>query len=333
MDDKHIPIGKTSRMLGVSIKTLRRWDKSGKFIAVRHSPSGNRYYLQEDIDLLLNDPTVVAQQWAFNSRPKFPEADFHCKTRDVFQARLESFQDKILKSTNDQMSSLITAIAGEIGNNSFDHNIGNWPDIPGTFFSSAPNRKIALADRGQGILSTLGRVDPALKTHAQALIVAFTKTISARPTEARGNGLKFVRNVVTSNPFKLSFQTGNALLELSEKENLAKVKVVEETIRGCFAIIEYYKEVNMHISIKKFGTILVSRPTGKEAYLAFQPTLENLGSDEAIVIDFDEVKTLTPSWADEFLTPLFKKYTGRVSLVNIDNSSVVETLRTLQIGQ
>jgi len=25
------------------------------------------------------------------------------------------------------------AIAGEIGNNSFDHNIGNWPDMAGIF--------------------------------------------------------------------------------------------------------------------------------------------------------------------------------------------------------
>jgi ribosomal protein L28 len=239
MDKKYIPIGKTSKMIGVSIKTLRRWDKSGKFTAVRHSSSGNRYYLLRDIELLLNDPVAIARQWAFNSSPKPPHADFHCRTRDVFQARLESFQHKLTKSTNDQVSSLITAIAGEIGNNSFDHNLGNWPDILGIFFSPTPNKKIVLVDRGQGILATLKKVDPTLKTHAQALTVAFTKRISARSSEARGNGLKFVRSIVTSHPFKLSFQTGNALLELSEKENLVNVKIVQETVRGCFAIIKY----------------------------------------------------------------------------------------------
>lgn len=82
-------------------------------------------------------------------------------------------------------------------------------------------------------------IDLAFKTDAQALTVAFTKTISGRPLETRGNGLKFVKSIVTSHPFKLSFQTGNALLELSEKKNLVKVKVVQETVRGCFAIIEY----------------------------------------------------------------------------------------------
>jgi len=239
MDNKYIPIGKTSKMIGVSIDTLRRWDKSGKLSAVRHSSSGNRYYLLEDIELLLNDPVAIARRWAFNSSPKPPQANFHCKTRDVFQARLESFQHRLIKSTGVQMSSLITAIAGEIGNNSFDHNLGNWPDILGIFFSFMPSKKIALADRGQGVLSTLKRVDSTLKTHAQALTTAFTKTISARPLEARGNGLKFVKSIVTSHQFKLSFQTGNALLELSEKKNLVNVKVVQKTVRGCFVIIEY----------------------------------------------------------------------------------------------
>lgn len=239
MDNKQIPIGKASKMIGVSIDTLRRWDKSSKFTAVRHSPSGNRYYLLEDIELLLNDPVAIARQWVFNSSPKPPQANFHCRTRDVFQARLESFQHRLTKSTNIQMSSLITAIAGEIGNNSFDHNLGNWPDILGIFFSFTPSKKIVLADRGQGILATLKRVDLTLKTHAQALTTAFTKTISARSSEARGNGLKFVKSIVTSQPLKLSFQTGNALLELSENENLVNVKVVQETVRGCFVVIEY----------------------------------------------------------------------------------------------
>ncbi len=235
----YVPIGKTSKMLGVSVKTLRRWDKSGKLIAVRHSPSGNRYYFLEDIKLLLNDPVTTARRWAFNSNPKPPQDNFYCRTRDIFQARLESFQHKLTKMTNIQTSSLITAIAGEIGNNSFDHNLGNWPDILGVFFSFTPNKKIVLADRGQGVLTTLKRVDSTLITHSQALTVAFTKIISARPSEARGNGLKFVKSIVTSHPLRLSFQTGNALLELSEKENLVNVKVVKETVRGCFVIIGY----------------------------------------------------------------------------------------------
>ncbi|MEA3355184.1 MAG: MerR family transcriptional regulator [Patescibacteria group bacterium] len=235
----NISIGKASSLIGVSIDTLRRWDKNGKFIAVRHKSSGNRYYSQEDIDLFLNDSVALARKWAFSSVPILPKSNFHCRTRDVFQARLETFQDKLTKSIGIEKSSLVTAVTGEIGNNSFDHNLGNWPDILGIFFAITLNREVVVADRGRGILVTLGRIDSTLKTDTQALAVAFTKIISGRSPEVRGNGLKFVKNIVTSNPIKLSFQTGNALLELSEKKDKVKVKVVDKTVRGCFAIIKY----------------------------------------------------------------------------------------------
>ena len=54
----------------------------------------------------------------------------------------------------------------------------------------------------------------------------------------------------------------------------------------------------MYISLKKFGTTLVSRPAGKEAYLAFQPLLKEVKNDEKIEIDFEGIVVLTPSWAD-----------------------------------
>jgi len=87
----------------------------------------------------------------------------------------------------------------------------------------------------------------------------------------------------------------------------------------------------MIININKFGTTLISRPTGKEAYLAFQSSLNNLGETEVLEVDFDGVITLSPSWADEFVTPLLEKYKKQLKLVNISNASVVETLKTLKI--
>lgn len=87
----------------------------------------------------------------------------------------------------------------------------------------------------------------------------------------------------------------------------------------------------MIISIQKFGTTLISRPAGKEAYLAFQSSLPSLEENGILEIDFDGVITLSPSWADEFLTPLLEKYDKRVKLVNTSNASVVETLKTLKM--
>jgi hypothetical protein len=85
----------------------------------------------------------------------------------------------------------------------------------------------------------------------------------------------------------------------------------------------------MIIQLKKFGITLVSRPSGKEAWLAFQPVLNEISGDEEIIVDFDGVVVLTPSWADEFLTPLHKQFNNRIKLHNIDNPSVAATLAIL----
>jgi hypothetical protein len=85
----------------------------------------------------------------------------------------------------------------------------------------------------------------------------------------------------------------------------------------------------MIIQIKKFGTTLVSRPSGKEAWLAFQPVLNEVSGQEKIIVDFAGVLVLTPSWADEFLTPLRSRFRDRVSLRNTDNASVSATLAIL----
>ena len=61
-------------------------------------------------------------------------------------------------------------------------------------------RYIVLADRGLGILETLKQVRPTLKTHIEAVNVAFTEILSGRAPEKRGNGLKFVREVTFTNP-------------------------------------------------------------------------------------------------------------------------------------
>lgn len=96
-----------------------------------------------------------------------------------------------------------------------------------------------LADRGLGILATLKKTLPNLSDHSEALKVAFTKTVSGRAPENRGNGLKFVKNVIIKNPIKLYFQTGDAFLNLSEQQKEIEVNKSNEPIRGCLAILDY----------------------------------------------------------------------------------------------
>lgn len=244
MQNQLFSISQAAKFLGVSIDALRRWDKSGRLVSIRTGPRGHRFYRQSDINLYLQNIEAVARAWSASIHPTELNSRIYCQTRDVFQGRLETLQSQLSKIMPIEKVSLITAIAGEIGNNSFDHNLGNWPDIPGIFFSySFRDREIVLSDRGQGILKTLKRVRPHLVNSKDALKVAFTETISGRYPEARGNGLKFVRAVIVKNPFTLYFQTDNAKLYLKIGSKKLHIKLDNSIIRGCFAIIGFDERI------------------------------------------------------------------------------------------
>jgi len=86
----------------------------------------------------------------------------------------------------------------------------------------------------------------------------------------------------------------------------------------------------MRIELKKFGDILISRPAGREAYLAMEAyILKGLPENEPIEIDFSGIKVLTPSWADEVVTKLTER-PGHISLLHTENASVQATLKTLR---
>lgn len=84
------------------------------------------------------------------------------------------------------------------------------------------------------------------------------------------------------------------------------------------------------IQLKKFGTVLVSRPSGLEAFRAIRPTLD---ANETVVIDFDGVMTVAPSWFDEFLTNLAEHLSGRVELLPTENASVRAMLPVLAVDR
>lgn len=86
----------------------------------------------------------------------------------------------------------------------------------------------------------------------------------------------------------------------------------------------------MKLQLEKFGKTLISRELGSEAFKAFQPTLREFSKDEKLEIDFSGVLTLSPSWADEFLSPLLDQLDDKLILLPSDNLSVHATLKILQ---
>jgi excisionase family DNA binding protein len=242
MNSSYLTINEAAKLLGVSIDTLRRWDENGKLKAVRQQKDGYRFYSKEMIELYLKDIFAVAKKWVVSSPPVLPESECYCPDSLVFKTRLNRLEHDLSKIDEvKNIFPLITAIVGEIGNNSYDHNLGNWPDIRGTFFAYDINKKqIALADRGQGILKTLRKVRPELKNDEEALEVAFTEIVSSRAPEARGNGLKFVRQVISDNNlFSIEFYSGSAKLFICHGSEDLNIKKSDITFPGCISLIKF----------------------------------------------------------------------------------------------
>jgi hypothetical protein len=239
MEEKLLSISEAAKFLEVSIDTLRRWDKSEKLVAIRKAGGVHRYYAKKDLEVFASDLIGLACEWTRKGQ-ELP-AEFYCSNSAVFQARLIKLQNDLLQLPQfSRLVSLIVAVAGEIGNNSFDHNLGKWPDAPGIFFGyDLYKRLVVLADRGLGVLGTLSRVRPELKNHLDALEMAFTEIISGRDPEKRGNGLKFVRKVITDNSMRLFFNSGDGELRLEEGQSDIGITRARENIRGCLAIIRF----------------------------------------------------------------------------------------------
>lgn len=243
--DKLIKINEASKILGVSKQTLRRWDESGRLKSVRISPTGYRYYKLSDIQLITKNIFSLVEEWISKPTAVEPDSQFFCADSPTFQARLNRLEMAMRKVPGlEKDFSFISSIVGEIGNNSFDHNLGSWPDIRGIFFAyDLYKKQIVLADRGQGILTTLKRARPALSNDSDALQTAFTEKVSGRAPENRGNGLKYVKKVLIDIKkdisLKLYFQSGNAFTILDDKTINLKIERADTPFRGCLALINF----------------------------------------------------------------------------------------------
>ncbi len=239
MEEQLFTIGQAAEYLGVSLNTLRRWDESGKLVAIKKEGGTHRYYREKDLEIFTSDLLKFASEW-IESGVEFP-GTFHCPTSSIFNARLTKLEYALMQKPGfEKLYSLITLIAGEIGDNSFAHNLGKWPDTAGIFFGyDLQKRIIVLADRGLGILETLRQVRSELQSHVAAVTVAFTEFVSGRAPEKRGNGLKLVREVVLERPIDLFFTSGDAEVRIQGSDKAFRVTRGQRNVRGCLAKIEF----------------------------------------------------------------------------------------------
>ena len=86
----------------------------------------------------------------------------------------------------------------------------------------------------------------------------------------------------------------------------------------------------MVIKISNFGDILISRPAGREAFLMAKAYIfKEIKTNDGLILDFDEVKVLAPSWADEFITGIKTEYSNSIQFINTENPSVKASLKAI----
>lgn len=239
---KKIRIKEAAEILGVTPQTLRNWEKSNK-IKSHRSPGGQRYFDLQEIEHLKIDLEVLGWAWASSAQAPDLPLEYYCERQDRFQSRLERMMSEFLEYPKEipmDLVSLLGLIVGEIGDNSFAHNLGNWPDIPGIFYGYNINKRlIVLADRGRGIKETLRNVRPEITSDIEALKIAFTEIVSGRNPEKRGNGLKVVRKVVESNNLDLLFLSGIGSLKIPKETQKMFIEMNDQNVRGVYAVIKF----------------------------------------------------------------------------------------------
>jgi hypothetical protein len=161
---------------------------------------------------------------------------YFSKTRDVFTARIQSYIMETKKY-------LEAAVIGEIGNNTFDHNFIFEENFPwGVYCNLSYKREyIVLADYGMGVRRSLLSVLPSIGSDLEAVETAFTKRISGRSPEQRGNGLKFVSETIQQNGWHLYFQSGSGSCSIDRKGITFSEKI--PIVTGCLAILDFSGEV------------------------------------------------------------------------------------------
>jgi hypothetical protein len=187
------------------------------------------------------NPILTCYQWY--QQPSGQVVPQMSSTRDIFQARLDTmYRELIAQSVDESEAALLTAVTGEIGNNCYDHNLGQWRDVHGCWFQHGlqdKTRWVLIADRGQGVFASLKKVLPMLQSDQEALEIAFQKHISGRSPERRGNGLKFVRSIINGNSSRgLFFHSGEGSLILGKLGEEARSEIISSgTGVGTFSLI------------------------------------------------------------------------------------------------
>src|SRR3989338_60426 len=110
MGEELFTISQAAEYLGVSLNTLRRWDESGRLVAIKKDGGTHRYYREKDLELFSSDLIKFATEW-IQDGIEFPQR-FYCPTSSIFNARLTKMEYELIQKPGyEKLYSLIVLIA------------------------------------------------------------------------------------------------------------------------------------------------------------------------------------------------------------------------------
>ncbi len=155
----------------------------------------------------------------------------HCYYRDEFNARLGRFITMFKNfGLNESDAQRATALVGELGNNVFDHNLGNWPTtvsgciIAAQHYPTTHTIEIAVGDPGVGFYGSLKAAFPDVINDIEAIKLGLAGN-TGRIGEIRGNGLKLIQRWTLQNFAGIvMIHSGNGLV-IVDKSGMKDTKV------------------------------------------------------------------------------------------------------------
>lgn len=82
----------------------------------------------------------------------------------------------------------------------------------------------------------------------------------------------------------------------------------------------------MNFKINKYGDILTSRPAGREAALSALAYEAELKNSTHLIIDFEGIVVMTPSWLSEFVQTLKEKGILNITFLPSQNPTVTSSI-------
>ena len=66
--ERALSTGQTAKRLGISVRTIYRWETVGRLVPISRLPSGQRRFSSRDVDALLRSRTAGAERCAVYAR-------------------------------------------------------------------------------------------------------------------------------------------------------------------------------------------------------------------------------------------------------------------------